>query len=82
MDVIKVCIGSGCHLNGSYEVIEEMKRLIAINQLNKCVGIKGSFCFGKCGDGVTILYKDKFYHVKINQVAAFIKEVGTNYENV
>ena len=26
--VVKVCVGSSCHLRGSYDVIEEMKRLI------------------------------------------------------
>ena len=26
--VLKVCVGSSCHLRGSYDVIEEMKRLI------------------------------------------------------
>ena len=25
---IKVCIGSSCHLRGSYEVIEKLKQLI------------------------------------------------------
>lgn len=51
---IKVCIGSACHLKGSYEVIEKLKSLIARDGLGDKVVLKGSFCLGNCGDHVTI----------------------------
>ena len=51
---IKVCIGSACHLKGSYDVIEKLKALIAERNLGDKVQLKASFCLGRCGDGVTV----------------------------
>lgn len=52
---IKVCIGSSCHLRGSYDVIEKLKALIAENNLSEKVVLKASFCLGRCGTGVTVV---------------------------
>lgn len=52
---IKVCIGSSCHLRGSYDVIEKLKELIAANGLTEKVTLKASFCLGRCGTGVTVV---------------------------
>ena len=57
---IKVCIGSSCHLRGSYEVIEKLKALIAENSLEGKVNLAASFCLGKCGEGVTCTLDGEF----------------------
>lgn len=57
---IKVCIGSSCHLRGSYEVIEKLKQLIADNKLEGKVNLAASFCLGKCGTGVTVTCNGEF----------------------
>lgn len=51
---VKVCIGSACHLKGSYEVIEKLKSLIERDGLGDKVVLKGSFCLGNCGEHVTV----------------------------
>ena len=53
MDIF-VCIGSSCHLKGSYAVIGKIKEFIAAHQLDDKVNLSASFCLGKCTDGVTI----------------------------
>lgn len=58
---IKVCIGSSCHLRGSYEVIEKLKALIAENSLENKVNLAASFCLGKCGTGVTVTADGEFW---------------------
>ena len=58
---IKVCIGSSCHLRGSYEVIEKLKKLIADNGLEGKVNLAASFCLGKCGSGVTVTGDGEFW---------------------
>ncbi len=58
---IKVCIGSSCHLRGSYEVIEKLKALIADNGLENKVDLAASFCLGKCGAGVTVTGDGEFW---------------------
>ena len=60
---IKVCIGSSCHLRGSYDVIEKLKKLIADNGLKEKVDLGGTFCMGKCQQGVCVTVDDQFYSV-------------------
>ena len=53
--VVEVCVGSSCHLKGSYEVIELFKARIAKDKLEDKIDLKGTFCLGKCGiAGVSI----------------------------
>ena len=53
--IISVCVGSSCHLKGSYDVIELFKSAIASNNLEEKVILKATFCLGKCGvAGVTV----------------------------
>lgn len=72
---IKVCIGSSCHLRGSYEVIEKLKALIAENSLGDKVNLSASFCLGKCGAGVTATGDGEFWdNVTPETVEAVFKE--------
>lgn len=47
--IISVCVGSSCHLKGSYDVIELFKSALASNLLEDKVTLKATFCLGKCG---------------------------------
>lgn len=51
---IRVCIGSSCHLRGSYDIINFMKESIKDNSLDDKVNLAAAFCLGKCGNGVSI----------------------------
>lgn len=54
MEVL-VCVGSSCHLNGSYDIIELMKKNILLHHLEKDINLKATFCLGKCAiTGVSI----------------------------
>lgn len=59
MKIISVCIGSSCHLKGSYGIIEALKALLAQKGLEKEVELSASFCLGHCTDGVTIKVDDR-----------------------
>ena len=54
MYLLEICVGSSCHLKGSYDVINELKNLIAANALEAQIELKGCFCLGKCRDGVSL----------------------------
>ncbi len=57
---ISVCIGSSCHLKGSYSVIEKLRELIAQHGLENRVELAASFCLGKCtSDGVSVKFGDE-----------------------
>ena len=56
---IKVCIGSSCHLRGSYDIINLMKDALKENGLDETVGMSAAFCLGHFGDGVSIKVDDQ-----------------------
>lgn len=58
---IKVCIGSACHLKGSYDVIKRIQAYIELHGLEKTTDLKSSFCLGQCSTAVSLLIDDKDY---------------------
>lgn len=52
--IIKVCVGSSCHLKGSYDVIQKLKKIIETKGLNEKIELKASFCLGNCSNGVSM----------------------------
>ena len=56
---ITVCVGSSCHLKGSYDVLQTIKQLIAENKLDDKVELKASFCLGNCSNGVAVTVDDE-----------------------
>ena len=73
---ITVCIGSSCHIKGSRQVVEQLQYLIAENNLGDKVELGGTFCMGKCQQGVCVTVNDSFYSVTPENVAEFFaKEV-------
>lgn len=73
---ITVCIGSSCHLKGSRQVVEQLQNLIAQNNLGDQVEIGGTFCMGKCQQGVCVTVNDSFHSVTPENVEEFFtKEV-------
>lgn len=44
MKTVKVCIGSACHLKGSYEIINILKKAIERDGNSDKVNVKASFC--------------------------------------
>ena len=52
--LVNVCIGSSCHLKGSYEIINTLKNLISEHKLEDKVELAAAFCLGQCLNGVTV----------------------------
>ena len=73
---ITVCIGSSCHIKGSRQVVEQLQYLIAENNLGDKVELGGTFCMGKCQQGVCVTVNDTFHSVSPETVDEFFaKEV-------
>ena len=73
---ITVCIGSSCHIKGSRQVVEQLQYLIAENNLGDKVELGGTFCMGKCQQGVCVTVNDSFHPVTPESVGEFFaKEV-------
>ena len=71
---ITVCIGSSCHIKGSRQVVEQLQYLIKENDLNDKVELSGTFCMGKCQQGVCVTVDDDFFSVKPDTVRDFFNE--------
>ncbi|MEJ5228556.1 MAG: NAD(P)H-dependent oxidoreductase subunit E [Pseudothermotoga sp.] len=56
--VVRVCMGSSCHLKGSYRVVQKLEEL---RLRYPEIQIYGSLCFGSCSDGVCVEIDGKLY---------------------
>lgn len=70
---VTVCIGSSCHLKGSRQVVEQLQSNIALHQLSDKVELIGTFCMGKCQQGVCVSVEDSFFSVTPATVDSFFK---------
>ena len=71
---VTVCIGSSCHIKGSRRVVEELQYLISQNTLKEKVELGGTFCMGKCQEGVCVTVDDNFYSVSPETVKDFFEK--------
>ena len=71
---ITVCIGSSCHIKGSRQVVEQLQDLIAANKLDDKVELGGTFCMGKCRQGVCVTIDGVFHSVSPETVDEFFKK--------
>ena len=71
---ITVCIGSSCHIKGSRSVVEQLQYLIAENHLGDKVDLGGTFCMGKCQQGVCVTVDDNFHSVTPDTVTEFFEK--------
>ena len=68
---ITVCIGSSCHIKGSRQVVAQLQSLIAEHNLGDKVDLGGTFCMGKCQQGVCVTVGDAFHSVTPETVDEF-----------
>lgn len=71
---ITVCIGSSCHIKGSRQVVGALQELIADNKLGDKVELGGTFCMGKCQDGVCVTVDDEFFSLTPETVEEFFEK--------
>ncbi len=60
--IVKICVGSSCHLKGAPEIAELFQTYVSANNLDDQIALVGSFCAGKCNrTGVTVSVDDDVY---------------------
>ena len=60
--IIRVCVGSSCHLKGAPEIVELFNKAIEEHHLEQEITLAGSFCIGKCNRvGVTVQVDDEVH---------------------
>lgn len=71
---INVCVGSSCHIRGSYKIIELLNKAIKENGLEEKVTVSGAFCFGHCMNGVSVKVGDQIFGVNEDSFNEFFEE--------
>lgn len=71
---ITVCIGSSCHIKGSRHVVETLQKLIAERDLAEKIELAGTFCMGKCQEGVCVTVNDEFFSVSPETAEEFFEK--------
>ncbi len=71
---VTVCIGSSCHIKGSRSVVEQLQELIARENLSARIELAGTFCMGKCQQGVCVTVDGVFHSVSPESVGAFFEK--------
>ena len=60
--IIKICVGSSCHLKGSSEIVRLLTEEIKSRSLEDEITLAGSFCLGKCNrSGVTVQLDEEIH---------------------
>lgn len=55
---LSVCVGSACHIKGSYNIINTFQQIIEEYHLSDKVELKAIFCLGHCTEGVSVKIDD------------------------
>ena len=71
---VTVCIGSSCHIKGSRPVVEKLQKLIAEENLGDRIELGGTFCMGKCQQGVCVTVDGNFFSVTPKTVTSFFEK--------
>jgi NADH:ubiquinone oxidoreductase subunit E len=69
---LSVCIGSACHIKGSYNVIQTFQQLIEEGGFHDRINFKSGFCMRRCSmPGVGVSAGGEYYHIAAEQAGDF-----------
>ena len=72
---LNVCIGSSCHLKGSYNIIQTFQQLIEETVLHDKIEMKARFCMKQCRQGVSVAIGDEIFSVSPETARDFFRNV-------
>lgn len=72
---LNVCIGSSCHIKGSYNIIQTFQQLIEENNLHDKIEMKAQFCMKQCQQGVSVTIGDEIFSVSPETAREFFRNM-------
>jgi len=70
---LNVCVGSSCHLKGSYNVIQAFQQMIEEGALHDKIEMKAQFCMKQCQRGVSVSIGNDTYSVSPETAREFFR---------
>lgn len=71
---LTVCIGSSCHLKGSRLVVEKLQSLLEERGAKDKVELNGTFCMGRCQEGVCVGLDGEIFSVSPETAEEFFEK--------
>ncbi|MDL2264253.1 (2Fe-2S) ferredoxin domain-containing protein [Synergistaceae bacterium OttesenSCG-928-I11] len=73
---IDVCIGSSCHVRGSYNVVQAIQQYIEERSLHNAVDLRTTFCTRECHNaGVSVVVDGTIHRVMPERAGEFLDEI-------
>lgn len=72
---LSVCVGSSCHLKGSYDIVKQFKKYVNDYNLENDIIIKGAFCLGHCTEAVSVKFNNTIYSVNKENAKNFFEKI-------
>ena len=60
---LSVCVGSSCHLKGSFNVIQTFQQLVEEENLHDKIEMEAQFCMKECQKGVSVSIDGEIHSV-------------------
>ena len=70
---LQICIGSSCHLKGSYNIITIFQQLIEEYSLHDKIDLQASFCMKHCQQQVSVTVNGEYYNVSPESAKQFFQ---------
>lgn len=74
MITLEVCVGSACHVKGSYNIINKLQQLISDDGLEDQIEIKAAFCFGRCAQAVSVHFEGEEEIFSVSPTTESVKQ--------
>jgi len=74
MTEVKICIGTSCHLKGSYNILMSFMNLIEKENLHDQIALASAFCMNNCQNGVCVTVDGQLYSVRPEEADSFFHE--------
>jgi len=71
---VKVCVGTSCHLKGSYNMLTSFIGFVEAERLYDRVSLQAAFCMGSCGQGVCVSIDGERFIVPQDGARSFYDE--------
>jgi len=70
---LHVCIGSSCHIKGSYNLIQTFQQMLEEEKLHDQVEMKAQFCMKQCQDAIAVSVDGKVFSVSPENAREFFR---------
>lgn len=75
MAEVNVCIGTSCHLNGAYNVVQTFQQLMEEHSVHDKVELKAYFCMKQCQNkGVSVTIDGEGHRVEPENARSFFQD--------